>query len=163
MLKPLKPIVVMLLTCFVFTHVLPALPARADDMIKAIDNDHVTYKLDTHGDVRADRKFTLSISAMYDNVPITDLAFTNLKGFQMISTKGNGEYKMQAPSEGDKDYGLAMQGTANGQMVDFTAFVRVLNKNQEGTGGNPGYTIVMTVAFVTIVVVLGALIHAMSS
>jgi hypothetical protein len=162
MIKLLRSLVPVVLACFVITFALP-LPARADDM-KAIDNDHVTYRVDTHGDVRADHKFKLSISAMYDKAPITDLAITNPKGFQMINSKGSGEFEMRAPFEGDKAYGLQMEGMANGQKVDFTAFVRVLNKNQEGTGGNPAFTITMTVILVAVVAVaIGALIHVMST
>lgn len=153
MLKPLKDVVPVLLVCFVFTFILPSLPARADE-VKAIDNEHVTYTLDTHGDVRAGQNFTLSVSAKYDGIPITDLSIVNLKGFQLINAKGNGEFEMQTPSEGDKSYGLQMEGTANGQKVDFTAFVKVLNKNQQGTGENVGCLVIGILGGVAILTLL---------
>jgi hypothetical protein len=159
MAKLLRCFVPIVLVCFVITFALP-LPARADD-VKAIDNDHVTYRVDTHGDVVVNQKCTLSVNAMYDKIPMTGLAFTNLKGFQLINAKGNGEFEMQAPPDGNKEYGLQMQGIANGQMADFTIQVKVLNKagasGQMGRGderGNPGLTIIAVAAGVTILVVL---------
>ena len=159
MYKPLKPVILLVLICFISTYVLPV-PAKAEE--KARDNDHVTYQLDTHGDINTDTKFTLSISARYDGIPMTDISFKELKGFQLIKDRSNGEYDMQAPPDGNKQYSLMMEGTANGQRNVFTVPVYVKNVVQSSDTAN---TIMMwnTVLIVASVLLVIAMVSLVSS
>jgi len=124
--KSFKPITLIILFCFIFTCTpFPSFAA----MVKAVDNDHVTYQMDTHGEILINQKFTLSISANYDNTPLTKLMFIKLRGFQLIGSAADNEFKMQAPPDGNKIYSLLMEGTANDRSkVTFSIPITVANK-----------------------------------
>lgn len=124
--KSFKPITLMILFCFIFTYT--PFPSFAK-MVKAADNDRVTYQADTHGEILINQKFTLSISANYDDTPMTKLSFIKLRGFQLIGTPADDEFQMQAPPDGNKIYSLLMEGTANDRSkVTFSIPITVANK-----------------------------------
>lgn len=161
MSKHVNNIAYFVLACFIFTYALPS-PAMADE-IKAVDNDHVTYLLDTHGNVTTNTKFTMSITAKYDGTPMTDLGFKNMQGFQLIRGISNGEYELQAPPNGNRQFSLVMEGTANGQRIAFTVPVFVYNSAQSGTADNNDKVVVIVIFAVVGVVLLLMLLSSASS
>jgi len=121
-----KPVILAILICFIFT--VAPIPLFAAG-VKADDNDRVTYQIDTHGEITVNQEFLLSVSAYYDNTPLTKLSFNKLRGFQLISSPSDGEFKLKAPPDGNKEYMLLMEGTANDQSkVTFSIPISVQNK-----------------------------------
>jgi len=160
MYKFIKTLVPLLLICFVITFIIPseAMAIWPFDRTKAVDNEHVTYnisfKSDYFNDIRVGEKFSMYISAYYDDAPIANLNIKDLKGFQLINYfSWNDEFVLRAPHDGG-EYSLLMEGEAKNQKITFSVPISVKDK---------GYTNPTSVIFSTLVVigVLGGIVFWM--
>ena len=168
MYKLLKTFVPVIIVLFVATYVLPV-NASAADRIKAEDNVHVTYSIDHGGDIKVDQKFNMTVAAYYDDVSMTNLTIKDLNGFQLITSTATGEFQLQAPHFGGKEYMLLMEGDNNGEKADFKIAVPVYNAagGQIATPPNAAthasFDIVAVLLVVGLVVVAVAALSAIAS